>query len=734
MRIFALLVSFLPCLSVMAANFPSVNVRDNINSGGYVNAIGFSSTNLVVNVCAPPFNADSTGATDSTLAISNALASALSVYLPKGVYKNTATLNLRSNQRLFGDGIGQSIITNTGTHTTLMVDSVEKINVSGITFAGTTPSAAQIMIRVESSEQLTWSDLEITGSGHMGIYHRASTGVNIDRLWVHDNGTNASFSAGIYMAGSTNVFIRGCTVTTNGSFGIVIGANSGAWTSQFIVDGNHVIDNGNGGLTVNYGNRGKVVNNLFLSNGSVISGTHDGVNGHHLNEVVFGFNNCISNAYNGISIGGSGAPDHNDCTNNIVIGNVIVGNARNGIYLFQGHNNQLVNNRIIGQGYNGMYLYNATSNTITGNVVLDSGTGPISNTGDVYIDEASFANYFADNTVGNEARTATRGFIAVDGTNNIIGYIVRTHGYPGTLDRFSTTNKWSDPNATFTTANLPLLGVTNSSVIATDTLTPFGVGARVIWDGSVWRTHERIAATTSMPTFMFGTLAVGYRGNTPRSDVSFNPTPITSTFNSPRLTASSGTGATYSFLTLNSTHGLFQGLAAGTTATGVTRAYGATHPALATGDTYGSGGVYYVSAVPDGTDNYWATVGIESGILATYPVNGAFFLFDSFNANSHGQAYTNNWICVTGNGSSYSYADSGVTVSTTPVKLAVICTTTSALFFTNGVQCASITTTLPDSVMVPTKAIMQKTLGSNSRTLAEANTWSHMRRASDRAY
>lgn len=83
----------------------------------------------VIDVTQPPYNADSSGATNALAAIQSALANAgnatlnpngATVYLPAGTYKITMTsgsgLNIKSKVVLKGAGIGQTIISDTSTY------------------------------------------------------------------------------------------------------------------------------------------------------------------------------------------------------------------------------------------------------------------------------------------------------------------------------------------------------------------------------------------------------------------------------------------------------------------------------------------------------------------------------------------------------------------------------------------------------------------------------------------
>lgn len=75
---------------------------------------------LAESVSVLDFGADSTGATDSSTAFTNAIATGKSVFVPKGTYKCGFTLGY--GQRIFGEGCrGETILTPTGNNATVIL-------------------------------------------------------------------------------------------------------------------------------------------------------------------------------------------------------------------------------------------------------------------------------------------------------------------------------------------------------------------------------------------------------------------------------------------------------------------------------------------------------------------------------------------------------------------------------------------------------------------------------------
>lgn len=291
----------------------------------------------------------------------------------------------------------------------------------------------------------------------------------------------------------------------------------------------------------------------------------------------------------------------------------------------------------------------------------------------------------------------------------------------------------------FTTANLPAGVAVGYQTYCTDCLTPWGAGDRVEWDGTVWRTlRVKVLATTNVATYMLSCATNRIVQFTSKSDIAFQPifaTAVSGNAFVPAVFGSGGTGGAAGNGGVNAV-GNFIALTGGSAAA-YGRVNGALFNVLQTGDAYYCGEDVAVSAIPDGTDNYMDWKGLVSTTTTNYPVEGAYFLYDRYNASgvvsnaTFTATWTNNWICVTAHSASYSFVDSGLaasTLTTAPNRLDVIATPTEATFYTNGVICATINTQLPTTALWANSVEHLKTLGSTARTLNFFNRRFHVRR------
>lgn len=176
--------------------------------------------------------------TDDTTAITNAFASGSSVYFPAGTYKVTADINVSSNIRIFGDGIGKTIIAaDLSTNGGLFIhpDGVSNVEFSGITFRG---NPAQ------------------NGSG------------------------NKAF--GVYVEGSNNIRFDNCSFDTFTTHSLTIRKADGTWIDGSVENSQASVDN----LLAQSCENVWVVNCLFDYAGSNHFAAF-GVNGLHITGCVF---------------------------------------------------------------------------------------------------------------------------------------------------------------------------------------------------------------------------------------------------------------------------------------------------------------------------------------------------------------------------------------------------------------------------------------------------------------
>jgi len=181
----------------LAAGSGSSLVGYNQGSTGAVNRTVQSRLRDYVSV--KDFGAVGDNTTDDTAAITAAFATGLSIHFPAGTYKITADINVSSNTRISGDGIGKTIIAaDLATNGDLFIhpDGVSNVEFSGITFRG---NPAQ------------------NGAG------------------------NKAF--GVYVEGSNNIRFEGCSFDTFTTHSLTIRKADGAWISGGVENSQTSVDN-----------------------------------------------------------------------------------------------------------------------------------------------------------------------------------------------------------------------------------------------------------------------------------------------------------------------------------------------------------------------------------------------------------------------------------------------------------------------------------------------------------
>lgn len=273
---------------------------------------------------------------------------------------------------------------------------------------------------------------------------------------------------------------------------------------------------------------------------------------------------------------------------------------------------------------------------------------------------------------------------------------------------------------TFIGTNLAYFGTPTAGIYprgyATDIVTVKGVGGMIKWDGVNWRTDDGVIATTDETQFILNSNKAALNSDSPTRIVRYyiDNTTIGNGGHYGRVGIAAGTGSFVSTSTV-STNGCPIYFSTGSTAAGAYYSYFLPITAPATGTVYGFGGQYAVNALSDAIQTYTATVGFTSLSTTNYPVEGAYFYYDSSKTVDTGMVnnQTNNWVCVTAHGSSYVYMDSGVPVSVgigSPQFLDIILTSTSAKFYINKNLVQTITTQLPTKSLFP-KTILLKAVG-----------------------
>lgn len=232
-------------------------VPNSMISGAVVNALDYG--------------ADPTGAADSSTSIAAAVATGKSVYFPVGTYKITSEIALQSNTRLFGDGMGQSILlfykasnpvssefmlaARRKTHITLEHLTIKSnAYADGLFNVGTYTAgppkryangdAGKINgVLISSCSNITVQDCEITGFNYDGIRvsvegNDPATDYNynlkFDKLYGHH-----CLVTPLDILGTIGYTVTNCTMTDNGNYtaqyidgstgyGIVLGRRAGA--------------------------------------------------------------------------------------------------------------------------------------------------------------------------------------------------------------------------------------------------------------------------------------------------------------------------------------------------------------------------------------------------------------------------------------------------------------------------------------------------------------------------
>jgi hypothetical protein len=296
-----------------------------------------------------------------------------------------------------------------------------------------------------------------------------------------------------------------------------------------------------------------------------------------------------------------------------------------------------------------------------------------------------------------------------------------------------------------------LANVNNASIGAeaylSDVITPVGAGSQVWYDGTSWRLQGyNIKATADIPTFILNCVEAAQIFQCRAGDFHIAPEQNGPTSGlgvaGVRFAQQNGTGAGSGTLVINATYGAYSSITPGTAANGWANTIGLQVPAMAAGNYFGQGGNYYVTAASVTADSYWCLVGMMGATTTNFPAEGAFFVYDQQTNNNPINTYvaglvgvakaaTNNWICCTAAGSSYTFKDTGypvaINTASTPNRLGIIYTNGAALFYTNGVLSQTITTTLSSAQLYIWNMEIVKPTGTTSRSLAENAPWRFVR-------
>jgi hypothetical protein len=209
------------------------------------------------------FDADPTGATDSSAAIQAAINSGQAVFIPTGTYKVSTTITLsRAGQLVFGSGIGSMIVTDSATAVVFSITAQEgelhslTINSSVTRTAGGTNSFIDIVnvgyVHIHDILIQNFTDgIRMTGSGVAGIRIHDVTmnlGISGGAAIEIDNGVDivisdvliggtssgSQISTGIVVFACGDVTLRHCSTVFAGN-GLSVAPASGAVVQALFV-------------------------------------------------------------------------------------------------------------------------------------------------------------------------------------------------------------------------------------------------------------------------------------------------------------------------------------------------------------------------------------------------------------------------------------------------------------------------------------------------------------------
>jgi hypothetical protein len=191
---------------------------------------------LQESVSVKDFGAVGDGVTDDTAAIQAAIDATFSVFIPEGSYKITSSLNLRTNQTLYGGGqgltrlIGDPAVDGALDTGLLSVDGKGDISIKDmrLTLVGTQSYSRGVLIS-GSSDQVLLERLVVSGFG-TNIELDGSEGAvagTISRCKIIDcYGSGATSGYGIKLENATHTTVQDCYTYSNHLDGIKIRASS----------------------------------------------------------------------------------------------------------------------------------------------------------------------------------------------------------------------------------------------------------------------------------------------------------------------------------------------------------------------------------------------------------------------------------------------------------------------------------------------------------------------------
>jgi len=321
-----------------------------------------------INVKDAPYNATGDGTTDDTTAVQNAMLDGASsgrrVYVPTGTYIVTM-LGYQSNLKLFGDGIGKSVLKlkasqdspilyrydrlslwSTNDKTSLSGSSFSSytdINLSDITFDGNSTNQSSGVhnwfdwtILAVQTNRFRIDRCEIKNGRLGGVIFYWSQNYSLERSYVHDNVVSGNGGNQVSAAYTPLQVYDGSSVN-NGLFrgNLVTGSTGNAITTEFtwgdVIDGNRAIGTATAPLSIGGDSTQfcKIINNhlqyghLDLSNSDNSSWIPSN-NAMANNTLINPLRTESSDVYGMIQVQVQGE------ANDIVTGNIVIGGKATG--------------------------------------------------------------------------------------------------------------------------------------------------------------------------------------------------------------------------------------------------------------------------------------------------------------------------------------------------------------------------------------------------------------------
>lgn len=464
------------------------------------------------------FGADSTGATDCSSSVQAALNTGKSIYFPSGTYLINSTVTPLANQKIFGAGMGQTVINSVAQSavTTIFTITANNVSVTDLTINLNVNGQTQIRAFTFGTGTLTtvvgfyMNNVTINGTttatGHAGFFISVCT---LSNVYISNSQFYLLMEAFYKANGDTSIqlnhnwsscYFKSCTDCIN------INSNVSAWSDVSITDcfflnitqfsvafagptcgrasvsSCHFVNTGVEGVHIEAGANGiSIVGNQFAgcSNASVngaihiITGSHDiTISDNSIDGTVSGGSSIIT-----VQAGGGTSPYNVAITNNTFNCNGlntygILLSSVNGIAL----TNNIFNNPNTGSKINAFIT--AASSNITGSsnyfynpnylVSIDNNSGGEISSSNIYGDTSTF-NFLTGNSAGNTS-IAFRDFSIVqpftcNSTSSVnnplfgIGHLINAtiglrYIQNGTTSAFITTGNLFYDNTTLTETNV----------------------------------------------------------------------------------------------------------------------------------------------------------------------------------------------------------------------------------------------------------------------------------------